>query len=83
MSLDELRDALVAAGCKQDAQVIALITACIEGGIDTGSEIVSTVSGLGYDKQYVGLMLSNNKGGSAERHRWFRDAEGHYSLHLD
>lgn len=81
MSLVKLRDVLVASDCNTADQVIALITACIEGGTDKGSEIVSTVSDLGYKPSYVGLMLSKNAGSSAERHHWFRDAEGYYRLH--
>ena len=81
MTLAQLRDDLVASECNKAEQVIFLITASIESGIDNGSEIVATVSRLGYKTSYVGLMLSKNAGSSAERYHWFRNAEGHYQMH--
>lgn len=54
MSLVELQDALIAGGCDKPDQVIALITACIEGGTDTGPEIVLWVLTLAT----VGSMLA-------------------------
>ena len=81
MTLEALRDGLAADGCNQTDQVIALITVCIEDGIDTGSEIVSTVSGLGFKKRYVGLLLNKNTGENQNLKQWYRTAEGKYQLH--
>lgn len=80
MDLEELRDALIASGSNKAEQVILLITACIEGEINTGSEIVSAVSDLGFDKRYVGKQLSTNAGSNAEGYHWYRDADGDYRL---
>lgn len=81
MRLIELRHALIASGCNKADQVIALITACNERGTVNGPKIVSAVSDLGYDKRYVATHLSTNAGSSAERHHWYRTAEGHYQMH--
>lgn len=82
MNLTSLHDDLLLNGCKQDAQVLTLITACIEGGTDTGPEIIAAIASLGINRQYAGLLLAKNTGRFPARHRWFRDESGHYQLHL-
>lgn len=81
MSLVTLRAYLIETGCNQPDQVVTLIKACIESGIDEGPEIVSTVSDLGFDKSYVGLMLRKSAGRNPERHPWVRGADGRYRVH--
>ena len=81
MSLVTLRDYLIENGCNQPAQVVTLIKACIESGIDKGPEIVSTVSDLGFDKSYVGLMLRKSAGRNPKRHHWVRETDGRYRVH--
>lgn len=81
MSLVTLRDWLFETGCKKPDQVVTLIKACIESGIDKGPEIVSTVSDLGFTKSFVGLMLGKSAGRNPERHEWVRGADGRYRLH--
>ena len=81
MSLETLRDLLAADGCNKAEQVITLITVCIENGITAGPEILSTVSGLGFNEKYVGIQLRKNAGRNPERYLWVRTAEGPYQLH--
>ncbi|WBY16517.1 hypothetical protein PF049_13155 [Erythrobacteraceae bacterium WH01K] len=81
MRLATLRDYLIRSKCNKPDQVVALIKACIESGIDKGPEIVSTVSGLGLDKRYVGLILNKSAGRNPERHEWVRGADGRYRVH--
>jgi hypothetical protein len=81
MTLEALRDGLAADGCNKADQVITLITVCIEDGITAGPEILSTVSGLGFNEKYVGIQLSTNAGRNPERYLWVRTAEGPYQLH--
>ena len=81
MSLVTLRDHLIQSKCNQPDQVVTLIKACIESGVDTGPEIVSTVSGLGFVKRYVGLILNKSAGSNPERHEWVRGADGRYRVH--
>ena len=81
MSLVTLRAYLIETGCNQRDQVVTLIKACIESGIDKGPEIVSTVSGLGFAKSYVGLILNKNAGSHSERYQWVREADGRYRVY--
>lgn len=81
MSLVSLRDHLIETGCNQPDQVVTLTRACIESGIDKGPEIVSTVSDLGFDKSFVGLMLKKSAGSNSERHEWARGDDGRYRVH--
>ncbi len=81
MTLEALRDMLAADGCNKADQVITLIKACIEDGITAGPEILSTVSGLGFNEKYVGIQLSKNAGRNSEQSFWVRTAEGPYQLH--
>lgn len=81
MTLEDLHDDLVAAGCNRNELAIALIEACIVSGMSDGSEIVRTVSGFGLNKASVGAQLGHNRGHNPARHRWFKTEAGHYRLH--
>ena len=81
MSLSQLRDRLVAAGCNKHDQVDMLITACIGDGIDEGSAILRTIAALGYDQKHVGILLNDHTGSNSSRHCWFKDKKGRYRLH--
>ncbi len=82
MTLGELDAGMRAAGdTTQFDRVLILIEATIESGITKGAEIVKTVSAFGYNARYVGIQLETNAGANPEKHRWFKNAEGHYRLH--
>jgi len=81
MTLEGLHDDLFAAGCNRNELAIALIEACILSGIDSGPDIVRTVSALGHSKPSVGAQLSHNRGNNPVRYRWFKAETGHYRLH--
>jgi hypothetical protein len=81
MTLEELRDDLIARGCNLNDQAIALITACILDGIDRGPDIVRTVTALGLNQASVGAQLGHNTGPNPARHLWFKTEAGSYRLH--
>lgn len=81
MTLEDLRDELVACGCNRNDQAVILIQACIESGIDEGTDIVRTVAALGLHKASVGAQLGHNTGRNPARHLWFKTDQGRYRLH--
>lgn len=81
MTLESLRDELRAEGFNKHVQVETLIKACIGDGMTRGSEIVATVTALGYEKQHVGLTLDQNTGSNPDYHSWYKDDRGRYRLH--
>jgi len=74
--LDERLD-----GCTMHDQVRTLIEVCIAEGVTTGSDIIGAIVELGFDRSHVGLWLAKDCGLHAERHHWFKDADGQYVLH--
>lgn len=81
MTLEELRDHLIAEGCNRNELAIALIEACISSSIDLGPDIFRTVTSLGLHPRSVGIQLDQNRGPNPARHRWFRTGDGRYFLH--
>ncbi|NVD45037.1 hypothetical protein [Qipengyuania atrilutea] len=81
MSLQNLQQTLKAGGCNQADQVILLIEECLRTGVAAGTDIVSAVAALGYNKQYVGLTLNQHTGSMPKQHYWFKTANGDYNLH--
>ena len=61
-------------------QAIAVITACIDEGIDTRPRIVGMMKHLGFDYRHAAMTLNDAAGIDSDRHRWRRDATGRYSL---
>lgn len=65
----------------QNEQVLILIGACLVNGIGQGSMITEAIHRLGYDKRYIGLILSKSAGADPKLHDWYRDNDGVYQLH--
>jgi hypothetical protein len=65
----------------QASRVIVLIEEAIRLGIQKGSEIVSAIASMGYNRRYVGMLLSNGRGDNPDRYQWRRDGQRHYHLH--
>ena len=69
------------AGGNKNDSALALITACIEEGIDTRPHIVDTLGRLGWNTQHVALMLKHNAGPNRVAKHWRLDPAGRYHLH--
>ncbi|MEH6700307.1 hypothetical protein [Parasphingorhabdus sp.] len=81
-SLNVLNDTLNGTKADKHEKVIVLIAACIDLGIRRGSEIISRLSDLGYDKGHIALLLKHNRQGTVDK-LWIRDNDGLYSLVKD
>lgn len=78
---DLLRDLLRdMEGLAQDHQVIALIHACIEAGVHEGTRLTGIIHHLGFNRRYVGKLLSEHKGNDPARHYWYKDVNELYQL---
>ena len=64
------------AGGNKNDSALALITACIEEGIDTRPHIVDTLGRLGWNTQHVALMLKHNAGPNRVAKHWRLDPAG-------
>lgn len=78
---DRLRGLMAACGSNKHDVAIALISACIEEGVDTGPRIIGTLRRLELNPGHAARMLKEGTGSDPARHRWQRDEEGRYSLH--
>jgi len=58
----------------------ALIGACLSEGVDTGALIVSVLSKLGFSKQHVGKLLTDEAKRNPQTALWCRDADKRYRL---
>lgn len=81
MALADLRDVLQET-CNKHDQVICLIQACIDEGVDTRKGLVDELTSLGYNRAHVIVILNEQAGVNPERCRWWRDEPGRYHLHL-
>ena len=63
---------------KKPEEVDTLVASCLLEGITKGTEIVSTVSCIGFPKKYVGLRLNLGRGLNPDQHFWSKDADGCY-----
>lgn len=81
MILHRLKDHLIASGCNQQEQVLMLIEAHLGDGASVGSDIVRTISDLGYDRRFVGIQLSASAGSNPDRYPWRKSEDGTYCLH--
>lgn len=79
--LRRLDHELAGDGVNKHDRCIALIMACIPGGIDTGKRIVGALAHLGYDRRHVAIMLMQGVGKNPALHRWFIGEDGRYTLH--
>lgn len=70
-------------GTNKHDVAIALITACIIEGWDTGPQIIGTLCKLGLDRRHVAILLKESAGTNPDRHFWRRDGDGRYSLHQE
>ena len=77
--LKRLHVACAAGGNKNDSAV-ALITACIEEGIDTRARIIGALEPLGFDYRHVAIQLQRGTGTNAAQDRWRLDPDGRYHL---
>lgn len=57
---------------------MALISACLDVGVNTGKEIVGMVGALGFDRKHVGTMLTKETGSVVGHHRWRKATYGVY-----
>ncbi len=80
MTLADLHKNLVASDCHKNDRVIALITACLECGINTSDAIVAELTTLGYNQRHVRIMLAKNKGHLTSNYPWQRSHDGQYQL---
>lgn len=72
-------------GCGTDNRndlLIIAIEALIDGGVNTGPDIVSAAVALGFKPSHAGKILSASQGTNPNRHRWQRGVNGVYCLHL-
>lgn len=67
-------------GTNKHEIAIALITACILEGWDTGPQIIGALKKLDFDHRHVAILLKQFAGTNLDRHLWRRDEEGQYSL---
>jgi uncharacterized protein YoaH (UPF0181 family) len=81
-NLKKLSDYLDTTDANEHQKAVTLIQACIGEGIRSGSEIISLLSDLGYDKGHIGIMLKRNRQGTVDK-LWIRDDDGLYSLVKD
>ena len=81
MSLHRLKAHLIASGCNKQEQVLTLIEAYLGDGASVGSDIVRTISELGYDGRFVGIQLSKSAGSNPARYLWKKSEDGTYCLH--
>lgn len=79
----QLRRLMAACGAKTNKHdlAIVLITACIEGGLDTRPRLIGALRQLGLDPRHAAIVLNNETGDDPRRHRWHRDIDGGYRLH--
>ena len=75
-----LRHLMTQSGRNKDAQVINLITACIEGGANTRRRIVAIGCRLGYPAQHVVTQLNEGTGTHPSRSRWRLESDATYTL---
>ena len=73
-----LRELDAACGPNKNDSVTALICACIDEGINAGSQIITVLSMVGYNSKHVGATLHHNTGSNHERFQWTRDETGAY-----
>ena len=78
----ELRKLFLNCGTNKHEHVIVGIKACIEHGLVRGRDIIQLLKLTGLNSKHVGLILTQDCGPSPERHHWWRDADGHYHLHM-
>ena len=75
-----LRALAAVCGTNKHDIAMALITACILEGWDTGPQIIGTLSKLDLNPGHVAIILKEATGTNPELHLWRRDVEGRYSL---
>lgn len=66
-------------GTQRD-RAIALILECLNENIDTGKRIVGVLRQLGFNAQFVGMILMQNAGPNPDYHLWRRE-QGVYISH--
>ena len=71
----ELRSLQAQCGSSKYDQAFALITACIDQGINTAGHIIGVLKTLGFDRRHIGSMLTKGK-----KSYWQRNSDGRYSL---
>lgn len=80
--LRRLDHELAGESVNKNDRCVALITACIWDGIDTGERIIGALVRLGYKPGHVAIIIKHNTGKNPALHRWFIGDEGrHYRLH--
>lgn len=77
---EDLRQLVLESGPNRHDMAIVAIAACIANGIDTSKAILAIAAELNLDPQHVGIILRSDRGTDPARHRWRRDATGHYHL---
>ena len=73
-------DADCGPNANQYDRVIVLIAACIEEGLTEGKRIVGVIAQIGFDRQFVGIVLTKNAGNDSARHLWRKLDDGTYAL---
>lgn len=74
-------DAACQPGSDKHHRAIVLITACIEAGVNRGTDIVDMMVELGFNTQHIGKLLSDQTGDDPSRHHWKRNADGRRCMH--
>lgn len=82
-ALDRLRalDAAIAPHSNRHDRAIILIKECLAEGIDRGTDIIQTLTDLGFDQRHVGKLISDGCGPKPERHHWQKMPDGRYRSH--
>jgi len=66
-------------GVNRNDQVLALIDACLDEGVNTRKGIVDMLGALGFKREHVCILLQKETGSTVGRHCWKKDVEGLYS----
>jgi hypothetical protein len=69
------------AACNANDRARVLIQALIETSVNRGSDIVSALAQLGFDKRHAGATLANGCGTDPKRFDWHKNADGTYVIH--
>lgn len=81
MTLEELRDDLMARACNRNEQVITLVQACLDDGPKSGHDLRDTLAGLGYDRGHVRTILETTADSKVKPRQWHRIRPDIYVLH--
>ncbi|MBD8679657.1 hypothetical protein [Sphingomonas sp. CFBP 13720] len=69
-------------GPNRNDAVIAAITACIGEGVNTIGGIIAVLIKVGFNGGHVARFVKSEAGDHPDRHRWRKEPDGTYALHV-